>query len=417
MPTGRSSTYVAAAPRTDVPPKDMPDSHDPLRTLAKMAMGGGISGTQDIKSALVSYMESDDGVPANDAEATIRMLENNGYIRDTKKWLTRQGFEAVGSTLLHDIMKDTGMGKPGGHRTTLPGTGETTIDATRPYEPGDDISNTNVSATLLNSLRRTGSGIPLDISPQDIEQYITEADNRTAIVYCLDLSSTMRTRLRDGMSRMEAAKRSLWSLYTLNTRYYPNDTIHVVGFASMASVIRPMDIPYLETFTANDDFLHYTNYQAALRLARRILRREAVENRRIVMITDGQPSACFVESEEQRADILSEKPYSNFYAPDRALISKIESERGMQLGAKSMQVYLCYRYKGVDDRVAAVTTTEAHRCRRDHIALDYVVVSDEKELAGYARDLAAETRGRVYVVNDHGMVGTLVSDYVKSIRK
>ena len=421
MPTGRSSVYVAAAPRTGARPRDDParDDRDSLRTLAKMAMGGSISNMQDMKSALISYASEPDsgdgGAPARDAAAAIRTLESRGYVRDGKRWLTRRGFEAVGSVLLRDIMKDLDMGRPGGHRTAFPGAGETTTDATRRYEPGDDMSNTNVPATLLNSLRRSGSlKIPLDIAPRDIEQYVTEADSRAAVVYCLDLSSTMRTRLRDGMSRMEAAKRSLWSLYTLNSRYYPGDSIRIVGFASMASAVRPGDVPYLETFTANDDFLHYTNYQAALRLARRMLRREAAENRRIVMITDGQPSACFVESERQRAEILAEKPYSHFYAPAPDLTSRIENEKGLRLDVASrMQVYLCYRYRGVDGRVAAATAVEARRCRRDGVALDYVVVSDEEELAGYAGELAAETRGRVYVVSDHGMVGTLVSDYVR----
>ena len=379
-------------------------------------MGGGISGPGEMESALISYQTAHEA-PNRDAAATVRMLEEQGYIRDDKRWLTRRGFRAVGSVLLQDILRDMTPDAPGGHHTDFRGAGETTTDATRPYEPGDDMSNTSVPDTLLNALRRS-STLPLDIQPADIEQYVTEADSRAAVVYCLDLSSTMRTRLRDGMSRIEAAKRALWGLYTLNTRHYPNDSIHVVGFASMACRIRPYDIPYIGTFTANDDFLHYTNYQAALRMARRILRAEAAENRRIVMITDGQPSACFVEDERQRRDILSEKPYSNFYVPDPELISQIRHKKGLRLDANTrMSVYLCYRYRGVDERISRVTSSEAQRCRREGMFLDYVVISDEEELAGYAEDLAARTRGRVYRVQDGGMTGLLVSDYMRHTQR
>ena len=401
-----------------------------------MVMGGGISGPGEMESALISYRtahETPNGdtvhsahdpdgdaareAPDMDAAATVRMLKERGYIRDAKRWLTRRGFQAVGSVLLQDILRDLTPDMPGGHHTDFRGAGETTTDATRPYEPGDDMSNTSVPDTLLNALRRSPT-LPLDIQPADIEQYVTEADSRAAVVYCLDLSSTMRTRLRDGMSRIEAAKRALWSLYTLNTRHYPDDSIHVVGFASMACRIRPYDIPYLGTFTANDDFLHYTNYQAALRLARRILGGEAAGNSRIVMITDGQPSACFVEDERQRRDILSEKPYSNFYVPDPKLISQVQRDKGMRLDAHArMNVYLCYRYRGVDDRISRVTSSEAQICRRRGISLDYVVISDEEELAGYVEDLAARTRGRVYRVQDGGMTGLLVSDYMRHTKR
>ena len=424
MHTDRPSVYVAAAPRTGARPDRQPqgDEQDALRTLARMAMGGGISGLRDMESALISYgsdtASGRDDAPYQDAARTIQTLKGSGYVRDDKRWLTRRGFEAVGRVLLRDIMRDLGMGSPGGHHTTLPGAGETVTDATRPHEPGDDMSGVSVPDTLLNSLRHTGdAAFPLDIRPGDIEQYVTEADSRVAVAYCLDLSSTMRTKLGDGMSRIEAAKRALWILYTLNARHYPSDSVHVIGFASMACRIRPHDIPYLGTFTANDDFLHYTNYQAALRLARRILRKEAAENRRIVMITDGQPSACFVESERQRRGILSEKPYSHFYAPDPALVSRVEGERGLRLDADpGMQVYLCYRYRGVDGRVSAITESEARRCRRECINLDYVVISDEEELAGYVEGLAAETGGRSYWARDGGMTGMLVSDYVRGAK-
>ena len=46
---------------------------------------------------------------------------------------------------------------------------------------------------------------------EDFEEYETIQDVRVSIVYCIDLSSTMRYSTMYGdLSRIEAAKRALW---------------------------------------------------------------------------------------------------------------------------------------------------------------------------------------------------------------
>ena len=74
------------------------------------------------------------------------------------------------------------------------------------------------------------------------------------------------------MSRIEAMKRALWSLYLLN-RNFPPDSIYIVGFGALASRVAPHDIPYLKTFEPAL-ILHYTNYQAAFRLASKLLQKD-----------------------------------------------------------------------------------------------------------------------------------------------
>ena len=69
---------------------------------------------------------------------------------------------------------------------------------------------------------------------------------------------------------MKGAKRALWSLYFLNQKYFSSDSIYIIGFGALASKVSPFDIPYLKTFEPGSDFLHYTNYQAAFRLARKV---------------------------------------------------------------------------------------------------------------------------------------------------
>ena len=86
------------------------------------------------------------------------------------------------------------------------------MDTNRECEPGDDIRLVNVPSSLLNTVQEaTKKGgqikIPLDIDLEDLEEYETMQDVRVALVYCIDLSSTMRYSSMFGdMSRIEAPK-------------------------------------------------------------------------------------------------------------------------------------------------------------------------------------------------------------------
>jgi uncharacterized protein with von Willebrand factor type A (vWA) domain len=253
----------------------------------------------------------------------------------------------------------------------------------------------------------------------DFEEYETLEDVRVAVVYCIDLSSTMKYSLgKTGKSRIEAAKKALWSLYVFNKKFFSNDSISIVGFGSLASQIDPYDIPFLKTFDANDNFLHYTNYQAAFRLAKKILRKSSAQNKRIVMITDGQPSACFIDNIHQKNEIISDKPYSNFYSPDKNVISKVKKENDMKLDVnEGSLVYLCYRYKKVDSKIKDRTIFEAKKCKREGIDIDIIVVSEEEELLKYAEDIEKELKGKTYHINQENMDKVLVHDYLAKTRK
>ena len=54
----------------------------------------------------------------------------------------------------------------------------------------------------------------------DFEEFETFEDVRVSVVYCIDLSSTMKYKIgKTGPSRIEAAKKALWSLYVLSNYY------------------------------------------------------------------------------------------------------------------------------------------------------------------------------------------------------
>ncbi|MGQ0605701.1 MAG: VWA domain-containing protein [Candidatus Nitrosotenuis sp.] len=405
-----------------------------MQSLANQSMREKAPSFEELENILQSNInessteqtktESDQSPPSDDTKSITKYLLEHGYLKDEKNWLTKKGFFTIGNQILRDLLNELKTGEFGLHETKSVGTGTTILDTSKKFELGGEIKLLNVSTSLLNTIQRIikqGKPLefPLDVDVDDFEEFETTEDVSASIVYCIDLSSTMKSSLTiSGMSRIEAAKRALWSLYILNNRFFSNDSISIVGFASMASVINPFDIPFLKTYDANDEFLHYTNYQAAFRLAKKILQKTNAKNKRIVMITDGQPSACFVDSDSQKEAIMSEKPYSNFYVPNESLLSKIKSERNFKIDQNlGTQVYLCYRYKKVDPKVDERTISEAKKCTRENIQIDSIIVSEEMELLEYVQQMEKTLQGKTYHINQNNMDKVLVIDYLHNTKK
>ena len=351
----------------------------------------------------------------------VTQLIQRGYLKDSQKWLSSKGFISIGGKILNDIMKALKTGDFGLHETPSHGSGSLLIDTTRKYEIGNDIRLLNVPRSLLNTVQRMAKNpdqikIPLDIEVEDLEEYETMQDIRIALVYCIDLSSTMRYSSMFGdMTRIEAAKRALWSLFLLNRKYFPSDSIYIVGFGALASKVAPQDIPYLQTFEPGSDFLHYTNYQAAFRLAKKILQKDGALNRRIVLITDGHPSACFIEDKKEQDRILSQRPYSHFYVPDKETIETMKNNRDLSLDTSSGQlVYLCYRYRQVDQYIGERTIAEAKKCRSLGIEIDTIMISEEDSLLGYVNEMEKYVKGRSYYINPAVIDKVLLNDYLSN---
>lgn len=404
-----------------------------LRALARQAVKERTPSVQDLEKILQNALRGEkpaaEGEEKNEpdirgsGEAITRYLQRKGYLKDDRRWLTNKGFYEIGQRMLEDLIKAVNEGGLGLHETKSLGSGSTVLDSTTKLERGEDFKNLDVARTVLNSVERVRAKkqaveLPIRVEFDDFERFETREDVKVAVVYCIDLSSTMKYSLSSGEgSRIEAAKKALWALYVLNKKFFPSDSIYVVGFGSLASEIKPKDIPYLKTYDANDNFLHYTNYQAALRLSLRILKKDGAQNKRIVMITDGQPSACFVDNASQKNQILSDKPYSHFYKPDEATLSKLRTERQATLDIRDEMVYLCYRYRQVDPAIEASTLQEAKKCRREGIEIDTIMVSEEAELLSYVENLERHLRGRAYYINPEKIDRILINDFILNKRR
>jgi uncharacterized protein with von Willebrand factor type A (vWA) domain len=379
------------------------------------------------KENKISESQSNEIKSISNQSSIIAELQQLGYIKDSRKWLSKKGFFAVGARLLEDVVRALNMGTIGLHETNSSGNGSLNLDSTKKYELSDDLRLINVPRSLLNAIeRRSGSKLPvqlpIEFQTDDLEIYETKKDVSIAIVYCIDLSSTMRYSTMFGdMSRIEAAKKALWSLFLLNQKFFPSDTIYVVGFGALASKVSPYDIPYLKTFESGVGFMHYTNYQAAFRLAKKILQNETTVNKKIVLITDGHPSACFIDTEQERSKIISERPYSQFYVPDGESVNLVKEKQDLSLDTKSGKlVYLCYRYRQVDQYIGEKTILEAKKCHKSGIDIDTIMVSEEVSLLSYVNELEKYVKGRSYYINPAEIDKILITDYLndkKSILK
>ena len=353
------------------------------------------------------------GIPVSGTPIVAQLMQK-GYLKDSNKWLTSKGFLNIGGKILSDVMRALKTGDLGVHETTSLGRGGIVLDSTRSYERGDDIRLVNVPKSLLNSVLRLAKNssslkIPLDVEEHDLEEYETLQDVRAAVVYCIDLSSTMRYSSMFGdMSRIEAAKRALWSLFLLNQKFFPSDSISIVGFGALASKVAPNDIPYLKTFEPGSDFLHYTNYQSAFRLASKILQKDGALNKRIVLITDGHPSACFIDDKKEQNKILSQRPYSHFYIPGKEAL-----DFNLDFAAGQL-VYLCYRYRQVDQYIGEKTILEAKKCHMMGIEIDTVMISDEDSLLRYVNEMERYVKGRSYYINPTTIDKVLLTDYLNN---
>lgn len=411
------------------PTKSIPKNllQDFLKVLGKEIMKEDRPKLEEIEQELQSLKkekETNQGELDNNQypiteSSIIAQLQQMGYIKDSRKWLSKKGFFAVGGKLLEDVIRALNKGTIGLHETTFSGSGSLNLDSSKKYEPSDDLRLMNVPRSILNAIQRryssrTSIQLPIDLKPEDLEVYETKRDVSVAVVYCIDLSSTMRYSTMFGdMSRIEAAKKALWSLYLLNQKFFPSDSIHIVGFGALASKVSPYDIPYLKTFESGVGFMHYTNYQAAFRLAKKILQNETSINRKIVLVTDGHPSACFIDTEQEKNKILCERPYSQFYAPDNESIDSVKRKQELSLDTKSGKlVYLCYRYRQVDQYIGEKTILEARKCHKLGIDIDTIMVSEEDSLLSYVNELEKYVKGRSYYINPAEIDKILITDYL-----
>ncbi len=245
----------------------------------------------------------------------VEMLIKQGYLekdRDGKFMVTPKGMRRVENKALEELFDIRNKDKLGRHDTEFRGAGQTVHEESKPYEFGDPVSNLNMHETLKNALYREqahGSNpvgqreASIHIAEEDLVVHDTEYQTSCATVVLLDMSGSM---MRYG--KFAGAKRVALALQALVRSRYQSDFLQFVGFYTYASPMTEKQLLYsapkpvslydpMVRLKINLDnppgFVpeHFTNIHAGLQFARRILHRQPAQNKQIIVITDGEPTA------------------------------------------------------------------------------------------------------------------------------
>ncbi len=218
-------------------------------------------------------------------------LERGGFLRQGEDGLelTPRAIRKLGELALDDIYAALRRGGAGPHPTQFHGTGEVCTERSKPYEFGM-TSHIDALGTIRNALRRApGSAtVPVKIEPWDLEVYDTDQTTETTTVLLLDMSWSM-----SWSGRWAAAKKVAIAMDQLIRTRFPRDRFFTVGFYTRARELRIHELPEL-SWNMSDPF---TNLQDGLRVAQRLIDRHPSDNAQIIVISDGQPTAYFVENE------------------------------------------------------------------------------------------------------------------------
>lgn len=233
-------------------------------------------------------------------------LVRYGYVErdeEGKFQIAPRGYRRIENRALEDLFQVNRKDKTARHDTEHRGAGQTLHEEWRPYEYGDPVSQLNMHETLKQALVRQGGGTPVEIGEEDLVVYDTEHQTSCATVLLVDMSGSMSRYGKYGQ-----AKRVALALQSLIRAKYQGDFLQVVGFATFATPLTEKALLYsapkpVSIFDSRvhlrinidqpPSFVpeHFTNIQAGLQLARRILKRRPEANKQIITVTDGEPTA------------------------------------------------------------------------------------------------------------------------------
>lgn len=306
--------------------------------------------------------------------------------------LTPKAYRIFQGRLLERIFSNLESSRTGRHPGAVVGEGAVELQQTKPYEFGDSVTNMDIPGSMINAMIRTGPGLPVRLSQDDIQIHNTRNIPKCATVVLLDMSGSMRYGgLYVDVKRMGLA------LDGLIRREFPGDYLQFVEVASFAKPRHRSEIAALmpkpvtvfeprvhfyvdmsdERITEVDVPPHFTNIQHGLQMARRFLAGQDTPNRRVILITDGLPTAHF---EEQLLYLL--------YPPH--------------------------------PRTEEATMREGLSCQRDGITINIFLLpswSQSREDVQFAYRLAESTAGKVFFTAGKDLDRYVVWDYLNHRRE
>src|SRR5947207_6483467 len=244
---------------------------------------------EELIEQLIERMQQEDYISIDQPHDPAKRSSVGGQVGDAQQQarfeITDKSLDFLGFKTLKDLLGSLGKSSFGRHDTRDLATGVESSGSSKPYEFGDTL-NLDIGETLFSALRREGLGLPLNLEYSDLHVHQSEYQSSCATVLMLDCSHSM---ILYGEDRFTPAKRVALALSHLIRTQYPGDSLKLVLFHDSAE-----EVPLAKLANVQVGPYH-TNTCEGLKLARRLLMAQRKDMRQIIMITDGKPSALFVD--------------------------------------------------------------------------------------------------------------------------
>jgi Ca-activated chloride channel homolog len=297
--------------------------------------------------------------------------------------VTEKGLDFLGYKTLRNLLGSLGKSSVGRHDTPHLSTGVEAAQASKPYEFGDTV-NLDVNTTLMSAIQREGLGVPLNLEYKDLHVHQCDFESSCATVVMLDCSHSM---ILYGEDRFTPAKKVALALAHLIRTQYPGDSLKIVLFHDSAE-----ELPMARLATTQVGPFH-TNTAEGLRLSRRLLQAQRKEMKQIVMVTDGKPTACF----------LDKTSAASF------------GRRGFGAGSSSdPSGRMLYKNPGgMDPLVMGETFKEVQACRKAGIMINTFMLASDYYLVDFVKEMTAMTSGKAYFANPNNLSQFVLMDFLK----
>src|SRR5882762_7545529 len=300
--------------------------------------------------------------------------------RNVKFEVTEKGLDFLGYKTLRNLLGSLGKSSVGRHDTSHLSTGIEAAAASKPYEFGDTI-NLDVNTTLLSAIQREGLTVPLNLEYSDLHVHQCDYQSSCATVVMLDCSHSM---ILYGEDRFTPAKKVALALAHLIRTQYPGDSLKIVLFHDSAE-----ELPLAKLATTQVGPYH-TNTAEGLRLARRILQAQRKDMKQIVMVTDGKPTACFVEGTVTHGRGFNWLPGE---------------------GSSARRIYK--NSMGGDPFVMEATFREVQACRKAGIMINTFMLASDYYLVEFVKQMTAMTNGKAYFANPGNLSQFVLIDFLR----
>ncbi|MCZ6615192.1 MAG: VWA domain-containing protein [Chloroflexi bacterium] len=296
----------------------------------------------------------------------VQMLEEAGYVKrkGEKLEITPRGIRKIGHKALREVFNQLKKDRFGRHEVYTRGTMGEQTGETKLYEFGDAFA-LDLQRTVMNAIKRSGPTVPVRLNPEDFEVQRTEHMTQAATCLLLDQSRSMGL-----YGSFQAAKKVAIALYTLIHSQFPRDRLYLIGLSDYAIELRGDELPELTW----NSWVSGTNMHHAFSMSRKLLSKEKVNNKQILLITDGEPTAHM--------------------EGDRAYFAYPPSLRTIQ-----------------------ETLKEVKRCTQDGITINTFMLESSSYLLDFVDKMTRINRGRAFYTTPGSLGKFVLVDYLTNRRK